>query len=105
MVTVGAAGAAAIVDGRAWRVPAPPVDTVNSTGSGDCFTAALVLGLERGQAVEAALAVAAGAAAANAAEPGHGRFDAVHARQLAALAQPVAVGRSRVAAGVPPQER
>ena len=105
VVTVGAAGAAAIVGGRAWRVPAPPVDTVNSTGSGDCFTAALVLGIERGQDVGAALAVAAGAAGANAADPVTGRFDAVHARQLATLAQPVAVGRSRAAAGVTPQER
>ena len=86
VVTLAADGAVGLIDGRAWRVTAPDVTAVNTTGSGDCFAAALLLAFERGDPVEAALAAAAGAAAANAADPVTSRFDPALARELAGRA-------------------
>ena len=86
VVTLGAAGAAGLVGGEEWRVRTPPVQAVNTVGSGDCFAAGLLLGFERGDAVDAALRAAAGAAAANAASALTGHFDLALARDLAARA-------------------
>ena len=86
VVTLAADGAVGLIDGRAWRVTAPDVTAVNTTGSGDCFAAALLLAFERGDPVEAALAAAAGVAAANAADPVTSRFDPALARDLAGRA-------------------
>jgi 1-phosphofructokinase family hexose kinase len=86
VVTLGAAGAAGLIDGGEWLVRTPPVQAVNTVGSGDCFAAALLLGFERGDGAEDALRVAAGAAAANAAAPLTGCFDLALARDLAARA-------------------
>jgi 1-phosphofructokinase family hexose kinase len=55
-------------------------------GSGDAFLAGLVVGLERGADWAAASRLALGAAAANAARAGAGRFDADRAQELAARA-------------------
>jgi 1-phosphofructokinase family hexose kinase len=84
VVTLGPAGAAGLIDGGEWLVRTPPVQAVNTVGSGDCFAAGLLLGFERGDAIEAALRAAAGAAAANAASPLTGHFDLALARDLAA---------------------
>ena len=86
VVTLGPAGAAGLIDGGEWLVRTPPVQAVNTVGSGDCFAAGLLLGFERGDAIEAALRAAAGAAAANAASPLTGHFDLALARDLAAEA-------------------
>ncbi len=86
VVTLGAAGAAGLVGGEEWRVRTPPVQAVNTVGSGDCFAAGLLLGFERGDAVDAALRAAAGAAAANAASALTGHFDLALARDLATRA-------------------
>lgn len=86
MVTLGAAGAVGLIGGREWRVRTPPIRAKNAVGSGDCFAAALIVGFERDDPVEAALAAAAGAAAANAASPLTGHFDLDLARELAGLA-------------------
>ena len=86
VVTLGGAGSVALIGGGAWRADAPAVRVVNTTGSGDCFAAALMLALERGEGAAAALAAAAGAAAANAADPVTGRFDPALARDLASRA-------------------
>jgi 1-phosphofructokinase family hexose kinase len=56
-------------------------------GSGDAFLAGLVVALERGDDWEGALALALGAAAANAELPGAGRLDPARAVELAAKAR------------------
>jgi 1-phosphofructokinase family hexose kinase len=86
VLTLGAAGAAGVLDGSAWQVSTPPVHAVNPVGSGDCFAAALTLALQRGQNVGAALRLAAGAGAANATSPFNGDVDAALAHELAGAA-------------------
>jgi len=86
LVTAGAAGAAGLAGNAEWWVHAEPVTVVNPVGSGDCFAAALLLGAERGLPTAAALALAAGAAAANAMTARTGHFDAAVARELAGRA-------------------
>jgi fructose-1-phosphate kinase PfkB-like protein len=55
-------------------------------GSGDSFAARLLLGLERGEKPEAALAGAAAAASANAASPFTARLDPDEVARLATSA-------------------
>ncbi len=86
VVTLGAAGAAAVLGGREWHVRTPEITAVNPVGSGDCFAAGLALALGRGEEPEAALRLAAGAAAANATSPFNGDVDPALARRLAAEA-------------------
>jgi len=86
VVTLGPGGAAGLIDGGEWLVRTPPVQAVNTVGSGDCFAAGLLLGFERGDGTEAMLRAAAGAAAANAASPLTGHFEPALARDLAARA-------------------
>jgi len=86
LVTAGAAGAAGLAGNAEWWVHAASVTVVNPVGSGDCFAAALLLGAERGLPTAAALALAAGAAAANAGTARTGHFDAAVARELAGRA-------------------
>jgi 1-phosphofructokinase family hexose kinase len=85
-VTLGAAGAVALIDGEPWHARTPAIRARNSVGSGDCFAAALVAAFEREEPVKAALAMAAGVAAANAASPLTAHFDLELARRLADLA-------------------
>jgi 1-phosphofructokinase family hexose kinase len=56
-------------------------------GSGDALLAGLLVALERGDPWPSALALALGAAAANAESPGAGRLDPARARELAAQAE------------------
>ncbi len=83
MLTLGAAGAAGILDGDAWQVATPPVRAVNPVGSGDCFSAGLTLALQRGDGTAAALRLAAAAGAANAVSPYNGDLDPALAAELA----------------------
>jgi len=83
VVTAGAAGAAGLIGGAEWRVRTAPITVVNPVGSGDCFAAALLLGFERGDPPAVALALAAGAAAANATTVRNGEVDPALARELA----------------------
>ena len=87
VLTLGAAGAVALLDGAEWRVTTPAVRAVNPVGSGDCFAAALVLALQRGDDTATALRLAGAAGAANAASALTGHLDPVLASRLA--------GRSR----------
>jgi ribokinase len=48
VVTMGGRGALVRTDGRSIQVPAPVVDVVDTTGAGDCFAAALALGVGGG---------------------------------------------------------
>jgi len=83
VLTLGAAGAAAVLDGAEWRVSTRPVTAVNPVGSGDCFAAGLTLALQRGDGVAAALRLAAAAGAANATSPYHGEIDPALVKELA----------------------
>jgi fructose-1-phosphate kinase PfkB-like protein len=70
----------ALVRGRLYlRGPYP-------VGSGDAFLGGLVTALDRGDPWRAAVALALGAATANAEMPGAGRLDPVVATELAARA-------------------
>lgn len=83
IVTRGAEGVAvatpdgATLDGLLYERGRYPV------GSGDAFLAGLVVGLDRGEAWDAAVRRALGSAAANAELPGAGRLDATRAMALA----------------------
>lgn len=55
LVTLGAAGAALVGDGKVIRVPAPPVDAVDTTGAGDALIGAFAVGLALGRGVEASV--------------------------------------------------
>ena len=84
IVTDGAQGAAAS-DGRShWQVSAAPVTAVSTVGSGDAFSAGLLVALEAGRSVDEALAWAAAAGAANCESLGAGRLDAERQSRLAA---------------------
>ncbi len=82
-LTLGAAGAVALLDGAPWRVSTRPVRALNPVGSGDCFAAGLTLALQRGKSPAAALRLAAGAGAANAVSLYNGDVDAALAEELA----------------------
>jgi len=83
VLTLGAAGAVALLDGVEWRTSTGPVNAVNPVGSGDCFAAGLTLALQRGEDAAAALRLAAGAGAANAISPYNGDVDPALAEELA----------------------
>ena len=83
VVTLGAEGAAALLGGGEWHVSTPPIRVVSPVGSGDCFAAGLTLALSGGEPAEAALRLAAGAAAANATSPYNGDVDPALAHGLA----------------------
>jgi len=61
--TLGEQGAEAAHPGGLVRVPARPVNAVDTTGAGDCFTGVLAAALDRGVPLEPALARASVAAA------------------------------------------
>lgn len=63
VVTLGAAGCAALRDERYLALAGHPLAVVDTTGAGDCFSGYLAAGLEAGQTLEVAL-VRANAAAA-----------------------------------------
>lgn len=63
VVTAGDAGVAAVVDGRAWTVPAHPTDHAETHGAGDVFIGALAARLSEGEPFDEALRYANAAAA------------------------------------------
>ena len=63
VVTLGESGLVACGPAGELRVPAFPVTAVDTTAAGDCFNAALAVGLAEGAVVPAALRFAAAAAA------------------------------------------
>ena len=70
VVTLGAAGCRLYDGGRWTEVPAAPVEVVDTTGAGDCFAAALALGIGSGQPLREAVALAVRAAALSVTKPG-----------------------------------
>jgi ribokinase len=68
VVTLGADGAALVVDEEVTVYPAPHVEVVDTTGAGDAFCGALAAGIDAGLEIQAAVprAVMAGAMATTA---------------------------------------
>jgi ribokinase len=68
VVTLGADGAALVVDEEVTVYPAPRVEVVDTTGAGDAFCGALAAGIDAGREIQAAVprAVIAGAMATTA---------------------------------------
>ena len=61
VVTLGAAGAIAVGAGGTVRVPAFPVEAIDTVGAGDAFSGALAASLAAGAPIEDALVVASAA--------------------------------------------
>ena len=57
IVTLGAGGAATVIDGRVVRVDAPPAHTIDTTGAGDAFMGGLAFALSRGDTLLDAIAL------------------------------------------------
>ncbi|RED49048.1 ribokinase [Aestuariispira insulae] len=70
IVTMGGLGAAWCHDGATGQVAAPCVDVVDTVAAGDCFNAALAVGLARKMAFEEAVAFASHAGALATTRPG-----------------------------------
>jgi ribokinase len=58
IVTLGASGAATVIDGEVARLSAPSVQTIDTTGAGDAFMGALAYSLSRGDALTDAIELA-----------------------------------------------
>ncbi|MER7581824.1 carbohydrate kinase family protein [Kitasatospora sp. NPDC097691] len=81
VVKRGADGATAVHEGKRHDAPAPQVDTVDTTGAGDCFNSGLVHGLLEGWSMPDCLAAAVICGAAATTGPGSGA--ALRAQDLA----------------------
>lgn len=55
VIKLGAAGAAAVVQGRLLQVPPPHVDAVDMTGAGDAFDAGFIAGVLNGESPQECL--------------------------------------------------
>lgn len=85
VLTDGEHGCVGLDDDGCWRAPVPEGRRGRyPVGSGDSFLAGLLVALDGGDPLPAALALATAAGAANAAVPGPGRFDGAEARASAA---------------------
>ncbi len=83
IVTDGPHGAAAADRDSTWEIRVPRIRAVDPIGSGDAFTAGLLVAFEAGRSIDEALAAGAAAGTANAESLGAGRLDV--ARQAALL--------------------
>lgn len=70
IVTLGAQGALALIDGAALRVMPFAVETVDATAAGDVFSGALAAALGNGKSLADALVFASAAAALSTTRPG-----------------------------------
>jgi fructose-1-phosphate kinase PfkB-like protein len=93
VLTLGVDGAVAAAGDEQWRARSD-VRGHYSVGSGDAFLAGLVTALDRGSGWIEALALALGAGAANAEEPGAGRLQRERAEAIAAGANIVQLNHS-----------
>jgi sulfofructose kinase len=94
VVTMGRRGGLALIDGRVRRYRAPRVEVRDTTGAGDVFHGAFAAGLVHGLESEAALDLAARAAALNCTALGGGG-------RLMTLDEMEVTRRSRADAGAP----
>jgi ribokinase len=70
VVTLGENGLEAVSSQGALRLPARPIQAIDTTGAGDCFTGVLAASLDRGLPLPQALARANAAAALACTRPG-----------------------------------
>jgi fructoselysine 6-kinase len=70
VVTLGAAGSLALVDGRLHRAAAPPIQPVDTTGAGDAYIAGFLAARLGGADLPAAMAAGHSAAATCCGHPG-----------------------------------
>ncbi|HSC03393.1 MAG TPA: hexose kinase [Solirubrobacteraceae bacterium] len=84
VITIGEQGVVAIDPAGTTRHARTQARGRYPVGSGDALLAGLLVALERGDPWPRALALALGAAAANAESPGAGRLDPARAQELAA---------------------
>ena len=82
VVTLGAAGAVAVAEGRLWLAHAPRIASVSAVGSGDAFLAGLACGLLSDQVLAESLRLAVAAGSANALQLGAGRLDLADVQRL-----------------------
>lgn len=87
VVTAGSAPALAFDGTRCWRIIPPAIAALNSIGSGDAFTAGLVLRLLKGDDLGRACRWAAAAGAANALSWMPGEADPAEVHRLATEAR------------------
>ena len=87
VITMGEQGIVAIDSAGTARHARTEARGRYPVGSGDALLAGLLVALERGDPWPDAIAIALGAAAANAESPGAGHLDQARARELAAQAQ------------------
>lgn len=69
LVTLGAQGCAALIDGQLHRVPAFQVEAVDATGAGDVFNGALTVRLVHGDSLIDAMRFASAASALSVTKP------------------------------------
>ncbi|MGV8969878.1 MAG: 1-phosphofructokinase family hexose kinase [Microbacteriaceae bacterium] len=82
VVTDGSAGSVAVDATGQWRVTLDVAPGNFAVGSGDSYLGGILTVLDRGGSLREALALATGAAAANASIPGAAEFDRTRALQL-----------------------
>lgn len=90
VVTLGAQGALAFLDGRFWRVRPPQVEAVDPNGAGDLFNAGLIAARLEGQDAAGQLRLAAASGALAVTYPG-GMDVCYTRRNVEALARAAAV--------------
>jgi tagatose 6-phosphate kinase len=91
VVTLGAAGSIAGVNGKLLRIRVPKVEAINAVGSGDSFVAGMAVALANGQSAEQALLLAAAAGTANAlnAQAGDVRLEDVERIRSQIVVEPI----------------
>jgi len=82
IVTLGAQGALAMFDGRAYKVMGPVIHSLNPVGSGDAFLGGLVHGLTKGHPLMDALKLAAATGIVNAQAASAGMIDKENVLQM-----------------------
>jgi ribokinase len=70
VATLGSEGAFAAAEGTGYRLPALEVDARDTVGAGDAFVGVLAAALDRGDAIDAALALATAAGSIACTRPG-----------------------------------
>jgi fructose-1-phosphate kinase PfkB-like protein len=90
VLTAGAEGAVAVDAGTAWRAAPDPQPGRFAIGSGDSFLAGLLVALDRGEELPAALRAASAAGSANTRVPGAGVFTRAAYEEALARIPPIA---------------
>ena len=82
IITMGGAGALAVLHGRSYRIPAISVDVSSPAGAGDAVLAGLAHALHQGQPIEAGLRLGIAVATAVCLQPGTAAYDVADMRRF-----------------------